>query len=62
MQPKEQSNKPGGDVAHEKHPSMPPAAAPEQPVPPEEDPDYLPDEDDPFEITPYNEPAPGEGP
>jgi len=43
-------------------PETPPEEITEIPVPPEEELDILPDEEDPVEDTPYEDPAPGEGP
>ena len=46
----------------EKHPEIEPSVDPEEPlIPPEEDPDLIPD-DDPYKTPPYEIPPPGEGP
>lgn len=44
-----------------KHPETKPVYDPEDPIPPEEDPDMIPD-DDPFENPPHEIPVPGERP
>lgn len=42
-------------------PEVKPPVDPEDPLPPPEDPDYIPEED-PFENPPYEVPPPAEGP
>lgn len=42
-------------------PELEPVIDPEEPLLPEEDPDWLPEED-PFDTPPYEVPEPGEGP
>jgi len=43
-------------------PETPPEEITEIPLPPEEELDIIPDEEEPVIETPYEEPAPGEGP
>jgi hypothetical protein len=61
MAKKKQPDKPFEIPSPGKLPEIKPSVDPEEPLIPEENPDIIPDED-PFETTPDEIPAPGEGP
>lgn len=62
MPKKQTPSTPLGNPTPGRLPEAPPEEITEIPLPPEEELDILPDEDEPVENTPYEEPPPGEGP
>lgn len=62
MVPNKEPKKPHESLPPLKNPDINPLTDPYELNVPEDDPEILPDEDDPYEVSNYEEPPPGEGP